>query len=106
MSQGALNARFIIEACDLGTTKVYNYLSIGGPHMGVTKVPNCGHDYWYCHILNWLMNVSSFLTPEMYMLSTTGILRNHSDDILYSMYLYFSPLLATLNNEKTHAKSE
>lgn len=83
MSQGALNARFIIEACDLGSTKVYNYLSIGGPHMGVTKVPNCNHDYWYCTVLNWILNFSTFLTPGMYMLSTTGILRNHADSFFY-----------------------
>lgn len=61
MSQGALNARYIIEACNLSSTKVYNFLSIGGPHMGVTKVPTCIQDNSFCNLLNWIANYTIYL---------------------------------------------
>ena len=41
MSQGALISRYLIQDCDLGQYKVHNFLSIGGPMMGVQKTPNC-----------------------------------------------------------------
>merc|ERR1712176_57123 len=39
LSQGALLARYIATSCDLGTTKVRNLGSIGGPNMGVEDIP-------------------------------------------------------------------
>ena len=38
LSHGALIARFIVEECDI-SAKVRNYVSIGGPHQGVSKIP-------------------------------------------------------------------
>ena len=105
MSQGALNARFIIEACEINAN-IYNFLSIGGPNMGVNKLPQLSEliddENWFFDSLNWIFNLTTFFTPTSYGLSTTGILRNHTDNIFYQLYLIFSPLLATLNNERDH----
>jgi triacylglycerol esterase/lipase EstA (alpha/beta hydrolase family) len=40
LSQGSLLARYIVEKCPI-KGKVRNYLSIGGPNMGVNEVPGC-----------------------------------------------------------------
>lgn len=40
LSQGSLIARYIVEQCDMKGT-VRNYLSIGGPNMGVSDIPGC-----------------------------------------------------------------
>lgn len=40
LSQGGLLARYIVESCDM-PGKVRNMVTIGGPHMGVDKIPHC-----------------------------------------------------------------
>ena len=40
LSQGGLLARYIVESCKMPGT-VRNMVTIGGPHMGVDKVPHC-----------------------------------------------------------------
>jgi palmitoyl-protein thioesterase len=51
LSQGALLARYIATSCDLGTTKVRNLASIGGPNMGVLDIPQCFSGF-ICNIVN------------------------------------------------------
>jgi palmitoyl-protein thioesterase len=52
LSQGALLARYIIEECNFGG-KVKRFLSIGGPHMGVSALPHC-EDNIICRPINTL----------------------------------------------------
>ena len=40
LSQGSLLARYIVEKCPI-KGKVRNYVSIGGPNMGVNEIPGC-----------------------------------------------------------------
>jgi len=40
LSQGGLLARYIVESCEM-PGKVRNMVTIGGPHMGVDKIPHC-----------------------------------------------------------------
>ena len=42
VSQGGLIGRFIVEECNLGTTKVKKLLEIGSPNMGVSVIPMLG----------------------------------------------------------------
>jgi len=41
MSQGGIVSRAMIQDCDLGSYKVHNYISLGGPQMGVSMEPGC-----------------------------------------------------------------
>ena len=46
MEQGNLVARGLIEFCD-GGPPVYNYVSLAGPHAGISSVPMCGVSFSY-----------------------------------------------------------
>lgn len=50
LSQGALLARYIVESCPMKGF-VRNYLSIGGPQMGVSDIPNCFNGE-LCRLIN------------------------------------------------------
>jgi len=52
-SQGALLGRYIVESCDF-EGQVVNYISVGGPQMGVAKVPRCQSNF-ICNAINWLV---------------------------------------------------
>jgi len=39
-------ARGLIEFCD-GGPPVYNYISLAGPHAGISSVPMCGVSFFY-----------------------------------------------------------
>ena len=52
LSQGSLLARYIVEQCPT-VGKVHKYLSIGGPNMGVQKVPGC-FDGQICKYTNYV----------------------------------------------------
>lgn len=39
-SQGNLVARGLIEFCD-NAPRVFNYVSLGGPHAGIAAIPKC-----------------------------------------------------------------
>jgi palmitoyl-protein thioesterase len=45
LSQGALIARAVIQNCPTYRGTVNRYLSIGGPHMGVARIPGCFHGH-------------------------------------------------------------
>jgi len=50
LSQGGLIARYIAESCDT-LYYVNNLLTIGGPNMGVDKLPHCFNGL-ICEVIN------------------------------------------------------
>jgi palmitoyl-protein thioesterase len=95
LSQGSLIARYIVEECDMKGT-VRNYLSIGGPNMGVSDVPGCFGNA-LCAKVNFVARhlaythfVQSFVGPAGYFRDP-----DHMDH-----YLNDSEFLPYLNNEK------
>ncbi|CAA7027866.1 unnamed protein product [Microthlaspi erraticum] len=93
-SQGNLIARGLIEFCDNGP-KVYNYISLAGPHAGISSVPWCGKGIW-CVEADKLIEkdiyteyVQDHLAPSGYIKIPTAITK----------YLQSSKYLPKLNNE-------
>mgnify|MGYP001806949364 CR=1 FL=1 len=52
LSQGGLIARHIVERCPT-QGQPRNLVTLGGPNMGVAKIPNC-FDGAFCNILNYI----------------------------------------------------
>jgi palmitoyl-protein thioesterase len=94
LSQGSLLARYIVESCPIAG-HVRNYLSIGGPNMGVTDVPECQSGA-ICEYVNYVARnlvyfklIQNYLGPAGYFRDPT-----HMDS-----YLTDSVFLPYLNNE-------
>ncbi|KAG2302129.1 hypothetical protein Bca52824_030780 [Brassica carinata] len=93
-SQGNLVARGLIEFCD-GGPPVFNYISLAGPHAGISSVPLCGNGSW-CEIVDKLIKseiysdfIQDHLAPSGYLKIPTEIKK----------YLEKSKYLPKLNNE-------
>ena len=76
LSQGSLLARYIVESCPIAG-KVRNYLSIGGPNMGVTEVPECANGQ-ICQYVNYVARnlvyfklIQNYLGPAGYFRDPT-----------------------------------
>jgi palmitoyl-protein thioesterase len=97
VSQGNLIGRHILQACQM-KGKVTKYVSIGGPHMGIGKVPNCPADSkYYCKVIQSLAkNIVYFKLLQNYV-APAGYFK---DNYHYDNYLIYSSLLADLNNER------
>jgi len=103
-SQGNIVSKYIIEECDLGEFKVHNYLSMGGPHQGVEKIPNCFTGFW-CDLLNDA--AETFMYDEFIqdIVAPTEYYRERDTKRGYEWYVQKSRLLPFLNNEKNHTNS-
>ena len=105
LSQGALIARYIIEECEI-KGKVLNFVSIGGPQMGVSKVPHCGAKNIECGIINKLAEDVIYSDYIQNYIGPAGYFR--SNDFKHiSKYYSHSNFLAPLNNESiSHSVNE
>ncbi|CAN8245735.1 unnamed protein product [Cochlearia groenlandica] len=93
-SQGNLVARGLIEFCD-GGPPVYNYISLAGPHAGISSVPLCGSGL-LCEIADDLLKsdiysdfIQDHLAPSGYFKIPTAM----------TTYLESAKYLPKLNNE-------
>jgi len=77
------------------TGKVINFLSIGGPNMGVTAIPHCFNGI-FCDLVNRLARSLAYGTIVQNFLAPAGYFR---DPDHMPEYLQNSVLLAKLNNE-------
>lgn len=101
ISQGSLLARYIIQKCDI-KGKVKNYVSIGGPQMGVAKIPHCSSGI-FCNFINSLVGKVVFYSYIQNYVGPAGYFKTHHD---LETYLKFSSFLADLNNEKEQKNAE
>ena len=84
-----------MESCPI-QGKVRNYLSIGGPQMGVSDVPHCFGDNELCNSINFVARNLAYYPIVQDILGPTGYFRDprHMD-----LYLKYSEFLPYLNNE-------
>ncbi|KAL1220820.1 hypothetical protein V5N11_000307 [Cardamine amara subsp. amara] len=88
-SQGNLVARGLIEFCD-NAPPVFNYVSLGGPHAGISDIPKCTSPV--CKLLKtevYTDYVQDHIAPSGYIKIPTDI----------KEYLKHSKYLPNLNNE-------
>lgn len=101
ISQGSLLARYIIQKCDMkGTVK--KYVSIGGPQMGVAKLPHCASGF-ICRIINSLIGKAVYYSYIQNHVGPAGYYKTHHD---MKTYLKYSSFLADLNNEREEKNPE
>ncbi|KAL0644940.1 hypothetical protein Bca4012_043231 [Brassica carinata] len=62
-SQGNLVARGLIEFCD-GGPRVFNYISLAGPHAGISSVPLCGEINKYLGKSKYLPKLNNEIPNE------------------------------------------
>lgn len=96
LSQEALLGRHIIESCDF-QGKVVRYISIGGPQMGVSKVPGCFGGY-FCRLVNWVVDKLVYYSPVQRYFGPAGYFSNPKAP---QRYLANSAFLPSINNEKS-----
>jgi len=101
-SQGNIVSKYIIEHCDLGEYKVHNYLSMGGPHQGVEKIPGCFTGFW-CDLLNDLAETLMYDPLIQDIVAPSEYYRERDNKVAYHWYINNSRLLPFLNNEKSHS---
>lgn len=94
LSQGALLARYIVETCPI-KGKVRNFLSIGGPQMGVSDIPNCFHGE-FCKLVNLTARNLAYFSIFQDHIGPAGYFR---DPRHMKEYLADSVFLPYLNNE-------
>ncbi|CAN8267158.1 unnamed protein product [Cochlearia groenlandica] len=93
-SQGNLVARGLIEFCDDGPP-VHNYISLAGPHAGISSVPMCGSGL-LCEIADELLKADIYSDFIQDHLAPSGYLKIPTE---MSKYLKRSKYLPKLNNE-------
>lgn len=98
LSQGGLLARSVVEQCDV---KVYKMSTMGGPHMGVAKVPECLNG-WFCNTVNFFVDLGVYSSVAQSNVGPAGYFK---DQYTYKLYLEKSNFLANLNNEKSAKNS-
>lgn len=98
-SQGNLVARGLIEFCD-NAPPIFNYVSLGGPHAGVTGIPEDCTDK-FCEVINYLL-------PHLYddffqyILAPSGYVKIPTE---ITKYLEHSKYLPKLNNERPNERN-
>ncbi|KFK44000.1 hypothetical protein AALP_AA1G201800 [Arabis alpina] len=93
-SQGNLVARGLIEFCDDGPP-VYNYISLAGPHAGISSVPWCGSGIW-CEEADKLIEKDIYTDYVQDHLAPSGYIKIPN---AITKYLERSKYLPKLNNE-------
>lgn len=96
LSQGSLIARGLIHNCDFGGS-VKKFISIGGPHMGVSTVPNCA-DGIFCDIVNGAIKLGVYTSLVQNYIGPSNYFK---DPKSYKTYLNSCSYLPDLNNEKS-----
>ncbi|KAL1213992.1 hypothetical protein V5N11_007354 [Cardamine amara subsp. amara] len=99
-SQGNLVARGLIEFCDDGPP-VYNYISLAGPHAGLSSVPMCGSDF-FCEIADRLIHNDIYSDFIQDNLAPSGYIKIPTD---IPKYLKSSKYLPKLNNEISNQRN-
>jgi palmitoyl-protein thioesterase len=94
LSQGGLLARYIVESCEM-PGRVRNMVTIGGPHMGVDKIPNC-LEGTICNLVNDVARNLVYDKTIQEGLVPAGYFRNPNDIEAYKKGSVFLP---SLNNE-------
>ena len=94
LSQGALIARYIVEQCEM-PGKVRNWLSIGGPNMGVADIPHC-YEGALCNLVNTIARKLVYLPKIQEHIGPAGYFRTPGGD---EDYQNGSVFLAQANNE-------
>ena len=95
MSQGGLLARYIIQSCEM-KGRVKRFISIGGPQMGVGKVPKCDSGI-FCTIVNKLVKTAIYSSYVQNYIGPAGYFKDIRN---YNTYLEASSFLADINNER------
>jgi len=94
-SQGNIVSRYIIQECSVGKY-VKGYISSGGPHSGVIRIPHTNYEK-YEKLINNLAEDLVY-TPEIqYAIAPAGYFRSLR---YYDRYLDDCILLPYLNNQK------
>ncbi|KAL9287176.1 putative palmitoyl-protein hydrolase [Arabidopsis thaliana] len=94
-SQGNLVARGLIEFCD-NAPPVFNYISLGGPHAGISDIPKCNSTL--CELLKTAVYtdfVQDHIAPSGYIKIPTDI----------KDYLEHSKYLPKINNERPNERN-
>jgi hypothetical protein len=97
LSQGGLLARYIVEECEM-PGKVRNMLTLGGPHMGVEKVPQCESGL-ICDAINFVIDRVVYTGIAQDLVAPAGYFRNVHDLKTYDKKSVFLPMV---NNEISH----
>jgi len=100
ISQGSLIARYVIQACEM-KGRVKRFISIGGPQMGVAKVPQCESGIT-CAIVNKLVDAAVYSPYVQNYIGPAGYFKDVHN---YNTYLESSTFLADINNER-HDKNQ
>lgn len=94
LSQGGLIARYIIEECEMkGTVK--RLVTIGTPHMGVSKIPNCMSGV-VCYLLKKMVSMIIYSSAIQNHIGPAGYF---VDNLHFDTYKKYSNYLPKLNNE-------
>ena len=101
LSQGSLLARYIVESCPI-QGKVRNWASIGGPNMGVAKLPNCFNGF-ICEIVNSVVRDLVYTELIQNLIGPAGYFR---DPYHMPQYLAGSVFLPHLDNEEDDATTQ
>lgn len=100
LSQGGLIARYIVEECSLKAVP-RRFFSIGGPQMGVAKIPSCP-DSAKCDLANYLVKTVIYNSVVQNWIGPAGYFKAISKLDQYKKNCIFLPLL---NNERLSEKS-
>ena len=95
LSQGGLLARYMVEECEM-PGKVRNIVTLGGPHMGVDKVPNCLSGFM-CDVVNFIADAVIYTPLLQKHLAPAGYFRNVKN---LNKYEKKSTFLPALNNDQ------
>ena len=94
LSQGGLIGRAIVEQCNI---TVHNLITLGSPHMGVIKIPNCDYGF-YCNIFNDAIDLGIY---GSFAQNNFGPSSYYKDQYKYNEYLKKSGFLVDINNERS-----
>lgn len=104
LSQGGLLARYIAEECDM-PGKVRNMLTLGGPHMGVDKLPHC-FDGMVCDVVNWVVKKFVYTSLAQDWIAPAGYFRDVKNLHGYETKNVFLPALNNENNQGNGDRAE
>ncbi|KAL0542089.1 hypothetical protein IC582_022178 [Cucumis melo] len=100
LSQGNLIGRAVVEFCD-GAPPVQNFISLGGPHAGISSVPLCGSGIW-CLLADDLLKLAIYSDVVQNSLAPSGFIKLPND---IPDYLEHCKFLPKLNNERPDARN-
>lgn len=95
-SQGSVITKYILEYCPLDMP-VRSVVTFGGPHMGVSYIPDMPRETWYGYILAILANYFLYFDFSQRIFGPADYWR---DPTRPDNFLKYSRFLAEANNEK------